>query len=56
MEEDVGKLYEKLSLTEQEQEESQVESSLLEDVISKGSKCLNMKLFTEKHYNKEAFK
>lgn len=56
MKEELGKLYEKLSLTEQEQEEIQVETSLLEDVISKGSKCLIIKLLMDRHYKKEVFK
>lgn len=53
---DLGKLYEKLSLTEEECEEVVVEATRLEDVICLGEKCLNLKLLTEWNYNREAFK
>lgn len=56
MAEELGSMYECMTLTKQEQEEIHVEASLMEEVISKGAKCVIMKLFIEKYHHKEMFK
>ncbi|XP_042944768.1 uncharacterized protein LOC122278651 [Carya illinoinensis] len=56
MVEELDLLYASLSLTEKENEEVLVESSMVEEVLAKGKHCLIMCLLTRKHYNHEAFK
>lgn len=53
---DLPILYTKLSLTKKESEDVVVEMENLDVVLPCGGKCLFMKLFTEKYFNKEAFK
>lgn len=49
-------LYTKLSLIEKESKDVVVEMEKLEDVLPCGVKCLFMKLFIKKYFNKESFK
>ncbi|KAF5463102.1 hypothetical protein F2P56_019045 [Juglans regia] len=56
MEDDLHVLYTKMSLTEEESEDVVVDTGDLEDVLPSGECCLFMKLFTEKYFNKKAFK
>lgn len=53
---DVDEIYDQLSPTELEEEEIHVESSVLEEVLKKGSHCLIGKLHTNHPYNRETFK
>lgn len=45
-----------MSLSEQEKEEIIVEDVLLEETKQRGEHCLLVSLFTDKHYNRQAFK
>lgn len=56
MAEDLEKLYKRFSLTDQEDEEIQVEPNMLHDAAFRNGKCLIITLLTNRHYNKEAFK
>ncbi|XP_042988686.1 uncharacterized protein LOC122316216 [Carya illinoinensis] len=56
MEADLDDLYQRLSLTEQENEAVVVESGDLEESSLCNGKGLVLSLFTEKHFNREAFK
>ncbi|KAJ0017104.1 hypothetical protein Pint_10782 [Pistacia integerrima] len=56
MAEDLDELYASLSITEKENEAVMVTLNDLQDVLPYGEKCLLMRLFTKKYYNKEAFK
>lgn len=49
-------LYQKLSLTEQEEEEIHADVQKLEDAVVRNGKCLVLRLLSEISYNKEAFK
>ncbi|XP_040998212.1 uncharacterized protein LOC121244266 [Juglans microcarpa x Juglans regia] len=56
MDDSIQDLYQRLSLTKKESEEIVVVPEQLQDSIIGGDKCLIMKLFTDKHYNKDVFK
>lgn len=56
MEENLEELCQRLSLSEQQQEEILVDTTLLESHKNRGEKCLIMSLLTDKNYNREAFK
>lgn len=56
MEDDLHILYTKMSLTEKESEYVVVDLDELANVLPCGEKCLFTKLYTDKYYNKEAFK
>lgn len=56
MEYNLNDLYQCLLLTEEENEEVVVEPDKLENALLCGGKCLILKLFTDKHCNKEMFK
>lgn len=52
----VDQLCNKLKATELENEEIVVELKSIEEVMSRGKKCMLVKLLSNKYYNKEAFK
>lgn len=56
MDEELSSMYEKLSLTIEESAKVAVDMEKLEDVRARGKKCLMVRLFTERHFNREAFK
>ncbi|KAF5451933.1 hypothetical protein F2P56_026987 [Juglans regia] len=56
MEVDLEKMCGKLSLTEQEEEVVVVDEESLDGALGRSEKCLLFKLFTDKQFNKEAFK
>ncbi|KAF5459758.1 hypothetical protein F2P56_019678 [Juglans regia] len=56
MEDSLHDLYQRLALTETKNIEVVLEPGKLADALLSGGKCLIMKLFTAKHYNKEVFK
>ncbi|KAF5464529.1 hypothetical protein F2P56_014601 [Juglans regia] len=56
MEDSLQNLYQRLSLTEKENEEVVVEPEKLADEFVSSGRCLILKLFTERHYHREIFK
>lgn len=52
----VNHLCDKLQAIELENEEIGVELESVEEVVSKGEKCLLVKMLSSKYYNKEAYK
>lgn len=56
MAEAVNALCELISLTKFKEEKLVVDLELLEEVFSKGEKCLLVKLHINRHFNIEAFK
>lgn len=56
MEVNLEAMYKKLSLMETESEEILVDVWRLQDAVFCGGKCLLVKLITQCHYNREAFK
>lgn len=54
MTEGLDDFYQRLSLTEGEQEEVLIEGKALEDASSRSERCLFTQLLTSKHYNRDA--
>lgn len=56
MENGVENLCECLMITDLNKEETHVELSLVDEVVSRGKNCLLVKLLSKKYFNREAFK